>query len=486
MHTFRGSALVRAHAFLLLLACACSAYDDDATLSNYASVGGVTWESDIALLVADKCVGCHQRGGIAPFSMQDYASARAWAPAMADAVEQGRMPPFLADETEHCQPRLPWAQDLRLTRSQKRTLRAWAQAGAPEGERAEGVTRAQPELVRLPREDVVMRLPEPIEVRGDRDIHTCVLVDPGLDRDSYVTGRLVTAGNARVLHHVVSYVVMPGKNADGSDRDKRQLEAAIRDEHGVGIGGRWDCFGGGNLPNLTLEMLDGWAPGGLPNLAPPNSGQPLDRDALILLDVHYHPTGQTELDVDTRLSLMLADERPALISRVLLFGNARGHDVYESGTNDLLQQPGEDKPEFLIPAEAKDHVEEMTWTWNVANNAFRVYAAATHMHYVGRDMRVTLERAKSLDDECLIQTPQWNFNWQRGYAYAADFEDLPQMGGHDVVRLRCVYDNTMQNRFVAAALADRGLDAPVDVALGEDSLDEMCVAGLGIIYPNNN
>lgn len=60
------------------------------------------------------------------------------------------------------------------------------------------------------------------------------------------------------------------------------------------------------------------------------------------------------------------------------------------------------------------------------------------------------------------------------------------MGGGDVVRLRCVYDNTMQNQYVAAALADRGLDNPVDVMLGEDTLDEMCVGGLGLIYPNTN
>ena len=52
--------------------------------------------------------------------------------------------------------------------------------------------------------------------------------------------------------------------------------------------------------------------------------------------------------------------------------------------------------------------------------------------------------------------------------------------------LRCVYDNTMSNRFVAQAVRDRGMDEPVEVKLGEDTLDEMCVGAIGVIDPNTN
>ena len=206
------------------LACACA--DGDARQDD-AAQGGVTWTLDIAPIVADHCVGCHQEGGIAPFAMQEYAQAKPWASAMADAVEHGRMPPFLAQETDECQPRLPWAHDLRLTLAQKSKLRFWANAGAPEGPLSSGSTEARQRAPgRLAREDVVMRMPEPIEVEGDHDTHACIVVDPSFDRDRYVTGRQITAGNARVLHHVISYVVLPGRNPDGSDRDKQQLEAA--------------------------------------------------------------------------------------------------------------------------------------------------------------------------------------------------------------------------------------------------------------------
>jgi hypothetical protein len=107
------------------------------------------------------------------------------------------------------------------------------------------------------------------------------------------------------------------------------------------------------------------------------------------------------------------------------------------------------------------------------------------MHYVGRGMRITLEH-ESGDSECLIETPAWDFNWQRGYAYDATYDQLPTMLGGDTLRMRCDYDNSMDNRFVVQALDDQGLSEPVDVPLGEDTLNEMCLGAFGITYPNTN
>ena len=40
------------------------------------------WHEDIALLVTQNCVGCHQDGGIAPFSMQTYEQTAPWSAVM--------------------------------------------------------------------------------------------------------------------------------------------------------------------------------------------------------------------------------------------------------------------------------------------------------------------------------------------------------------------------------------------------------------------
>ncbi|NJK32907.1 MAG: hypothetical protein HC927_11150 [Deltaproteobacteria bacterium] len=117
----------------------------------------------------------------------------------------------------------------------------------------------------------------------------------------------------------------------------------------------------------------------------------------------------------------------------------------------------------------------------------KLWMATSHMHYVGTDMiigvdRVEPEPGSGIDDECLIQTPNYDFNWQRGYAYDADLDEVPTARAGDALYMRCTYDNSMGNPFVVEALAEQGLDAPVDVYLGEETLDEMCLGVFGIAY----
>ena len=116
-----------------------------------------------------------------------------------------------------------------------------------------------------------------------------------------------------------------------------------------------------------------------------------------------------------------------------------------------------------------------------------LWLAGTHMHYVGTDMLLGLDRNEpepgtGIDEECLIQTPNYSFEWQRGYDYDAKFEDLPTARGGDFLYMKCTYDNSMGNPYVVEALAEQGLDAPVDVFLGEETLDEMCLGVYGIAY----
>ena len=69
------------------------------------------------------------------------------------------------------------------------------------------------------------------------------------------------------------------------------------------------------------------------------------------------------------------------------------------------------------------------------------------------------------------------------YAYDAPTDALPIARGGDTLLIRCEYDNSLDNPALAEVLAERGLDAPVDVELGDGTLDEMCLGVFGVIYP---
>jgi hypothetical protein len=107
------------------------------------------------------------------------------------------------------------------------------------------------------------------------------------------------------------------------------------------------------------------------------------------------------------------------------------------------------------------------------------------MHWAGVDMKIDIERKAANDanpkNECLLQTPKYDFNWQRGYAYDAEYDMLPNFGPGDTLRLECTYNNTMQNPYVRKALSELRMSSPVDIKLGETTLDEMCLGAFGLI-----
>ena len=117
----------------------------------------------------------------------------------------------------------------------------------------------------------------------------------------------------------------------------------------------------------------------------------------------------------------------------------------------------------------------------------RVWMVGAHMHYLGVNAQVALIRPDAEDprdqQECLLSAPRYQFEWQRTYAYDAPTDALPIARGGDTLLIRCEYDNSLDNPALAEVLAERGLDAPVDVELGDGTLDEMCLGVFGVIYP---
>ena len=110
-----------------------------------------------------------------------------------------------------------------------------------------------------------------------------------------------------------------------------------------------------------------------------------------------------------------------------------------------------------------------------------------YWHLVGTDEKITLNRAApDANDpatECLLQVPQWNFNWQRSYEYDTDISNLPLFSPNDQLKMRCTYNNTMSNPALAESLSEQGLSQTQTVTLGETTLDEMCLGAFWYVYP---
>lgn len=408
------------------------------------------WHEDIAPLAAVHCRSCHTDGGPAPFAMSTYEETKPWAPAMAADVTMAIMPPWHAVETDECTPPFPFKHDARLTAEEQALFIDWADLGAPEGDPALAAPIPDPPSLDLvdPSTTKTMQSAVTIPAAGQvRDYFNCLSIDPGNTETVYVDGMQVIPGNRGVVHHVLIYVDPEGESAEWPG------------------GVKHDCNGGAGIQGQP-QLIAGWVPGSLPIEPPPDVGTELPPGTRLIMNVHYHALATEQEDSGTGLAIRWRTEEPGWTSRFVLVG-APGLGASQTG-------------EMMIPAGESDHDEVFEWSVNFPDVLdVRVWAALAHMHKVGVDLKVWVED-ESGAETCLLQTPKYDYNWQRSYAYDTPIDTSIRIRGGDRVHVRCTYDNSLANPGVQEMLSEVGLDAPVDVGLGEGTLDEMCLTGLGV------
>ncbi len=426
-----------------------------------ASSSAPTYYQDVAPILAAKCVGCHVSGGIAPFPLDSYVAAGPMASPMVDAVTSGKMPPWGAEETDECTPPKAWKSDARLTDAEKQRLSDWADAGAPEGDAATAAALPTPPSLTLENPTAQIRPTSTFTPTAGTDVFMCYSFDPGFTQTEYLTGLQVVADETSVVHHVLVGIDSRGTTASDT--------------------GWYECSGG-SLGGAD-QLIGAWAPGGSPLLTPDGTATQMDPGIRLVMQVHYHPAGATSFGPDaTGFDMVYSETPPTQQAIVSLIGNA------STEADGLL--PGDGDPSgratFKIPKDTAGHVETMEFPIP-AGGPYSIFRLGTHMHYVGVDELVTVKHKDPLpneaETECLIQTPHWDFNWQRSYQYDAPIADLPQLREGDTLTLRCTYDNVLTNPGVQQLLADTGETATHVVRLGETTDDEMCLIGAGLVLP---
>jgi len=408
------------------------------------------WHEDIAPLIASNCLGCHTQGAVAPFPMESYEQTWPLGAVMLLQVEARLMPPWHAVETEECEPPAAFKHDARLSDEQIQLLVDWVDLGTPEGDPANAAPIPDPPSIDLLDVDATATMQGSITIQPEGsqlDFFHCISFDPGHTEDVFVDGMQVIPGNDKIVHHVLMYIDPNGDSAAWTD------------------GQSADCGGGaGGISNP--QLVGGWVPGAMPIETPEDVGILLPQGARIVYNMHYHAvvTGP-ETDEGTGLTLRWSTTAPEYVSEFELIG--------APGVGSTTTAP------FMIPAGATAHEEIVEYEVPVIGLVdVRIWSVLNHMHIVGVDMKTSIVRGG--EEICLVQTPRWDFDWQRSYAYDVGIEDTFRVQGGDIVRVRCIYDNSLGNPALVQALNEAGLAEPQDVPLGEGTLDEMCLAGVGV------
>src|SRR4029079_325908 len=149
---------------------------------------------------------CHRPGEIAPMSLLTFQDTRPWVKSIATQVSKGTMPPWHADPT-----RGEFLNDRRLAAAEKDTILKWANAGPPEGDRADLVPPpSYPTEWTLGKPDAVFSMQEDYPIPAEGTIaYQYFEVPTNLTEDRWIQAMEVRAGNPSVLHHVIVYARTP-------------------------------------------------------------------------------------------------------------------------------------------------------------------------------------------------------------------------------------------------------------------------------------
>jgi hypothetical protein len=410
----------------------------------------LTYWQDVAPVVNAKCVKCHQDGGIGPFALDTYDGLKTRAPLAAAALRTGIMPPFLVTADGSCG---KFDDEDALSPAERDLLIRWA-----EGDRKEGtpvpITRAARRGLDNGR-DYSTPLFAPVAQGGyfaEHDEYRCFLVEPGLEKDSFITAYDILPGTPAIVHHVAVSVVDPNKmGAAGKPNGQTMDELDKMDPDRDG----WACleFAGTGVNLDALPVM--WAPGQQPVVLPAGMGVAIKKTDKLVVQVHYNladPANKGSTD-STKVRFRFAE-------------------TVQRRAMSVLSDPFVGSLRAGMPASlpAGDKAAKFSWNSTLGQMGLQgvpyadLIGVMPHMHERGVKYHLRVGAGGGAEKSCVANVERWDFHWQRLYFY----KDQPRLTPASELDLTCQYDTS----------ADR-----MPVLPGWGTRNEMCSAILLVALP---
>ena len=328
---------------------------------SYPTSHPLSYQQDIAPIIAENCASCHREGGIAPFAMDSHAMIQGWSPMIREVLMTKHMPPGQIDGHVG-----DFINDRLLSEAEVQKIIQWVEAGAvSDGDTDPLAALSWPESKwAFGEPDVILEVPEQhVPATGVLD-YRYINVAIDLDgQDRWLRGSQYLPGDRTVLHHTVNNLRDPGQ-----------------------VGRR----GGPNQANITAYI-----PGVTPKMAPPNTGGLLKDGSVLRLNMHYTTNGKESIDRG-EIGLWFYPEDEVPTERM----SGRCACIF---TADWTNIPPYD-PNFV-----------QTQTITIAEDA-HIHSMLPHMHFRGKSMRFVAEYPDGTSEE-LINIANYNYNWQLTYTY---------------------------------------------------------------------
>jgi mono/diheme cytochrome c family protein len=378
-----------------------------------------TFDREVVRILQQNCQSCHHPDDIAPFSLMTYGDAVLHADAIKYMTQTRQMPPWKA--AAGCG---DFVGTRAMVQSDIDTIARWVDGGMREGNAADlpalrtfdgGWPAGKP--------DVILSMPKAFTPPAAVDEYRCFSVPGDAAKEMQVTMVDFRPGDRGTVHHIVPYLDITGASA--------KLDAN---------GDGYQCFGGPGLDAAT--PLGAWTPGARPVPLPEGTAVRIPKGARVVMQVHYHPHFGRVAPDQTQIGLYLttAPVRKQLHYKFIL--------------ND----------QFVI--RAGDHDSKVD-AFEATDTDIDIVSVYPHMHLLGTKTNVEA-RLPDGTTVCMIDVPQYDFNWQGQYVYTTPLH----IGAGGVIHIESHFDNSTDNWHNPSS-------PPKDVRWGEQTTDEMCLALIG-------
>ncbi len=328
---------------------------------------------------------------------------------------------------------------------------------------------------------IVLQAAKPYKPRapaGGTDDYHCILLNPHLEKNAFITSVDFQA-NSPEVHHEITYEVPPN------------LAAEAQSQNNGGKG--WTCFGESGLSGKGAESLNGgtpwltaWGPGHNVSNEPTGTGAPMPKGSLVIVQEHYNllvgdKPVRSKLTISTvpattplrPLRLQLAAAPPDVpcppaasspmcnrSAELASVGQRFGSD--QVGLVDALETFCGHNPAAPPAGDAT------SCTWPIFGKG-NIVELAAHMHLLGVSMKFVLD-PNTPKQRTLLDVSNYDFHYQRGYVLS---KPVP-VGPGDSLGITCTYDPTREQELPILRKVP-----PHFVTWGDGSTDEMC---LGLMF----
>lgn len=364
--------------------------------------------TDIAPMIIANCVTCHRQFGVGPFALDSYVSLLGWSPMIKEVLLNKRMPPAQID------PDIGHSDSARYIATEDiQKLVHWLNAGAPRGEGADPLEEfhyVENKDWLLGEPDLIVAAPaQRIPATGVLD-YVYADVELPFEEDKWIVGMQYQAVATSALHHLMSFVTLPGEDFWGEERSSS---------------------------NSTRRFLDGYSPGeARAERFPEGTAVHIPKGAKLSMQFHYVGIG-AELVDETKIAFYFADPEdiPNLKERMVQAVSAQ----------------------VVIPPNEHDVRADAQYTFE---DAIVISGVRAKMNARGKNMKFSVEFPDGTVQD-ILSVPAYNYGWQPHYV----LEQPIAVPAGSTVHVSGAFDNSVSNPF--------NPDPSAEVRSGLLSTDEM-------------